>query len=113
MSVYISALLCVFGLVIGQLLFKTSAISMSETGSLFNGKALVPLIFAMLLYGVTSITWVWILQKVELGRVYPIMALAFVLVPVGSYLVFGERFHVQYIFGVILIVCGIAVITRG
>ena len=113
MLAQIVAVLCVLGLAIGQILFKASASSLAQTGSFFALKTLATLLSAMLLYGVTSIAWVWVLQKVELGRVYPLMALAFVLVPLGSHLVFGERFHPQYFVGVALIMIGIVVAVRA
>lgn len=112
MWVQIVAILCVVGLVIGQLLFKVSATSLAETGSFFAPKTATTLLAAMVLYATTSLAWVWVLQKVELGRVYPLMALAFVLVPLGSHIVFGESFHVQYFVGIALIMIGI-VVTVG
>jgi len=107
MLTYLAAILCVVGLTIGQILFKISASSMAGTGSFFAFKTLITLMAAMAIYAVTSVAWVWILQKVSLGRVYPIMALAFVLVPLGSYFIFGERFQTQYVVGVLLICSGI------
>ena len=112
MLVQIVAVLCVVGLAVGQILFKISAISLSQTGSFFAFKTAVTLFSAMTLYAITSVAWVWVLQKVELGRVYPLMALAFVLVPLGSYFIFGERFHLQYFLGVSLIMIGIVVAVR-
>lgn len=112
MLVQIVAVLCVVGLAVGQILFKISAISLSQTGSFFAFKTAATLFSAMTLYAITSVAWVWVLQKVELGRVYPLMALAFVLVPLGSYFIFGERFHLQYFFGVSLIMIGIVVAVR-
>ena len=113
MLVQIVAVLCVVGLAIGQILFKISATSLSETGSFFALKTATALVVAMALYGITSIAWVWVLQKVELGRVYPLMALAFVLVPLGSHFIFGERFQPQYFVGVALIMIGIIVTVRA
>jgi drug/metabolite transporter (DMT)-like permease len=110
---YIVAVLCVVGLAVGQILFKTSSIALAQAGSFFNWKVLSTLFAAMCLYGVTSIAWVWILQRIELGKVYPLMALAFVLVPIGSHFAFGERFQVQYFLGVALIVFGIVVAVRA
>lgn len=112
MLVQIIAVLCVVGLAIGQILFKLSANSLSQTGSFFAPKTATALFSAMALYAITSLAWVWVLQKVELGRVYPLMALAFVLVPLGSYFIFGERFHLQYFLGVSLIMIGIVVAVR-
>lgn len=113
MLVQIVAILCVVGLAIGQLLFKASANSLSVTGSFFALKTAITLFSAMALYATTSIAWVWVLQKVELGKVYPLMALAFVLVPLGSYFILGERFQPQYFVGVVLIMAGIVVAVRA
>ncbi len=113
MLVQIVAVLCVLGLAIGQILFKASATSLAQTGSFFAFKTASTLIAAMTLYAITSIAWVWVLQKVELGRVYPLMALAFILVPLGSHFVFGERFQPQYFAGVALIVIGIVVAVKS
>ena len=113
MITYIAALLCVLGLAIGQILFKISANALSESGSFFALKTGATLLTAMCLYGAISVAWVWVLQKADLGRVYPLMALAFVLVPFGSYIVFGERFQAQYFVGVILIMAGIVIAVRA
>lgn len=110
---YAVALLCVLGLVIGQLLFKASSLALATTGSIYSVKTLLPLLSAMFLYGITSLMWVWVLQKIELGRIYPLMALAFVLVPLGSSLFYGERFQIQYFLGVILIVLGIIIAVKS
>lgn len=109
MLVQTVAVLCVVGLAIGQVLFKVSATSLTQTGSYFAFKTAAALFTAMALYAITSIAWVWVLQKVELGRVYPLMALAFVLVPLGSHIFLGERFPSQYFVGVALIMIGIVV----
>lgn len=113
MITYVAAILCVLSLAIGQILFKVSATSLTESGSIFAPKTAITLLAAMCLYGVTSVAWVWVLQKVELGRVYPLMALAFVMVPIGSHLVFGEKFAPQYFIGVALIVLGIIVAAKA
>jgi drug/metabolite transporter (DMT)-like permease len=102
------ALLCVIGLVIGQLLFKFGAVAWSVSGTLMNGKVMISILLAMLLYAATSMVWIWLLRKIELGRIYPLMALAFILVPLGSYVLFGERFNASYYFGIGMIVIGVA-----
>jgi drug/metabolite transporter (DMT)-like permease len=112
MLVQIIAILCVIGLAIGQILFKVSATSLTQTGSFFAPKTAAILFSALALYGTTTIAWVWVLQKVELGKVYPLMALAFILVPLGSHFIFGERFQLQYFIGIALIVSGIIVTVK-
>lgn len=113
MMTYVAAVLCVLGLAAGQILFKVSAGSLAAGSSLLSMKTLVPLLSAMCLYGITSLAWIWILRTIELGRVYPLMALAFVFVPLGSYLFFHERFGPQYYAGVVIIVIGIVVAVRA
>ncbi len=113
MTTFFVAVLCVLGMAVGQILFKISANSLHESGSFFSAKTLLALSSAICLYGITSLTWVWVLQHTELGKVYPLMAFAFVLVPIGSYFFFGERFQTQYLVGVGLIVAGIVVATKS
>ena len=113
MITYLIALFCVFGLAVGQMLFKISSIRLAKTGSFFHLKVAASLLAAMFLYGLISVAWVWILQKVELGRIYPLMALAFVLVPLGSHFLFGERFTYQYFAGVTFIVIGIIIAAKN
>lgn len=111
--VYLIAILCVVGIAAGQILFKLSAASLQRTGSFFDASTLLTLFSAFALYGLTTIAWVWVLQKIELGRAYPLMALAFVLVPTGSHIFLGERFQSQYFIGITLIVAGIIIAIRS
>ena len=111
--IYVFAFVCVLLVAIGQLLFKLSAVAISESGSAFSIKAASFFIFAMVLYGATSIGWVLILKRIDLGKIYPLMAMAFIMVPIGSYMVFGEKFPSQYLFGVALIFCGVLLTLRA
>lgn len=110
---YYVALLCVIGIATGQILFKLSATTIQKTGSFFSFHSLGILFIAFFLYGITTIAWVWVLQKIELGKAYPLMALAFVLVPIGSYLFLGEKFTLQYFLGVIFIAVGIVIAIKS
>jgi drug/metabolite transporter (DMT)-like permease len=110
---YLVALICVLGIAAGQILFKLSASTMQKAGTIFDMATLATLFSAFALYGITTIAWVWVLQKIELGKVYPLMALAFVIVPVGSHLIFGEKFQPQYFLGVAVIIAGIIITVRA
>lgn len=110
---YIVAVLVVVGMAVGQLLFKLSATSLKDTGSFFDPRTAFLLVLALSLYGLMTIAWIWVLQKADLGRVYPIMALAFALVPIGSHLFFGERFGLQYFVGIFFIIIGIVVAVKA
>ena len=106
---YLIALTCVLGIAAGQILFKLSAMEFHRTGNLLNHEALTYFVVALALYGITTVGWVWVLQKNELGKVYPLMALSFVIVPLASHYLLGERFQVQYFVGVAVIISGIII----
>lgn len=110
---YIVAIICVLGIAAGQILFKMSATSLHKTGSFFDITTAATIFSAFALYGITTIGWIWVLQKADLGRIYPLMALAFVLVPIGSYIFFQERFNPQYFLGIIFIIAGIIVAVKS
>jgi len=110
---YLLAIACVIGIAIGQLLFKFGATTLKNSGSVFDPKTFMVLSFALGLYGFVTILWIYVLQRLELGKVYPLMALAFVLVPIGSYFLFGEKFQTQYFVGLFLVVSGIIVKAKA
>jgi drug/metabolite transporter (DMT)-like permease len=106
------AVLCVVGLACGQWLFKHAANLMATGHPALSGGVLMTLSIAFATYVITTLAWVWLLQKNDLGRLYPFMALAFVFVPIGSYFFFGERFTPYYLLGIALIIAGIVIIAR-
>jgi len=104
-----------FGMAAGQVLFKTAALQMPETGTLANrvfALALNPsFLLAILLYGVLSALWVWILTTVPLSRAYPFVALAFVLTLSAGVLFFGEALNIRLLLGSALVLAGLMVIV--
>ena len=111
--VYLIAVLCVVGIAAGQIMFKLSAGALQRAGTFFEIKTLIMLGSAVALYGLTTIAWVWVLQKIDLGKAYPLMAMAFVLVPIGSHFILGERFQTQYFVGVLFIMFGIVLAVKS
>jgi multidrug transporter EmrE-like cation transporter len=58
---------------------------------------------------VASVLWMLAIERVEVGYAYPFMALSFVLVPVGSMVLFGETMPPIQLLGLGLIVGGVTV----
>ena len=110
MSVYFLTLVCVAGIAAGQILFKLTANAMNVAQTVFALKPLLYFSGTVALYGVTSIGWVLILRNAELGKIYPFMALAFVLVPLASHIIFNEQFTRGFFLGTGLLVSGLIVI---
>lgn len=109
----LAALLCVCGIAIGQLLFKCTANSLALSGNYLHPRTLLWLLSALLLYGITTFGWIWTLQQGPLSRLYPWMALAFVIVPLLSAVLLGERLQPSYWLGVTMIVTGVSFAIRS
>lgn len=113
MLVYVSASLCVLGIAIAQILFKVSASEFSQSGTYLNERGLSFLFLAIVISAAMAVGWLLILRHAELGYVYPLTALAYILVPLGSYLFLGERFGTQYYLGIAVIIIGIIVVIKS
>ena len=99
---YLATLGCVAGISVGQLMFKIAANRLQGV-SLLSLEAFRALLPALLLYGLTTIAWVAVLRELPLSSAYPLMALAFVFVPLGSVLFLNETISLQYWGGVRII----------
>lgn len=105
--------LCVLCISAGQLFFKRAALAIPDgaglAGWLLNGW----LIMALLLYGMTTLLWVWILRHAPLHLAYPFMGLAFLMVPIMAALWMDEPLHWQSLAGGALILAGVWLAASG
>lgn len=62
---------------------------------------------------VASLFWLAAMTKFQISYAYPFMSAAFVLVLVVSVLLLGETLNIYKIFGTVLILLGIFVLSRG
>ena len=90
------AFLCVVGISVGQVLFKSAATSFEAAQSIFVLRPMLVLFAALVLYAVTTVGWVFVLSKLSLAKAYPLMALAFIFVPFLSVFVFNELIGLRY-----------------
>lgn len=106
-------LLCVVCISIGQLLFKQAASALPAEPQLldwvFNGW----LISSLVLYGMTTLGWVWILRHAPLHLAYPFMGLAFLIVPTLAWLFLGEPLHWRTLAGGTLIMAGVVLASTS
>jgi drug/metabolite transporter (DMT)-like permease len=70
------------------------------------------MITGVAIYAVATLLWVWILRVVPLNLAYPLMGLAFVIVPAMSALFLGESLRPNMLIGGLLITIGIYVAER-
>ena len=90
---------------IGQVLFKLAAMDIKNVNffSILQPK----LILALCLYGVATIMWIAILRHTPLRLAYPFVALAFLIVPVLSWLWINEPISVNAFVGGAVILIGV------
>ncbi len=106
-------MLCVCGIAIGQILFKCTAESLRSSENYLNLTTIAWLFSALIVYGTTTLGWIYTLQHGSLARIYPWMALAFILVPLMSVFILGERLTFSYWIGVTLIIAGVVISIRN
>jgi multidrug transporter EmrE-like cation transporter len=90
----------------GQVLFKLGATNRTSLTAFINPQ----IIGGGVLYLLGAVLWVGALSKAPLSVVYPFTVLTFVLVYVASIFLLGERPTPGALFGVALVLGGLAVI---
>lgn len=101
-------------LAVGQLLFKLSAQNLGSNAApagLLSLLGSVPFLSALVIYGLATLAWVYLLSQVPLSRAYPFMALSFVFTPILAHLVLHEALDVKFFAGTALLVLGVAVVA--
>ncbi|WP_182120436.1 EamA family transporter [Acidovorax sp. FHTAMBA] len=112
-TTFAATIACVFGISLGQVLFRKAALSLSVTPSASEWLFNTWLIAALVLYAITTVGWVWVLRHAPLSMAYPVMGLAFLIVPCLSWLFLGEPIRVPTLIGGALILAGIALTAQG
>jgi multidrug transporter EmrE-like cation transporter len=107
--------------VYGQLVIKHRATIHARSGEELADKLgylmhlfLDPWVWSGLLAAVlAAVCWMLVMSRASLATAYPFVALTFVLVPVASTLLFGDRLTTLKLFGLALIVTGIAISAQS
>jgi drug/metabolite transporter (DMT)-like permease len=103
-------LLCVLGISVGQILFKSAALISTDPQFGYVDWKIVfhpYTIIGVAIYAAATLLWIWMLRVVPLNLAYPLMGLAFVIVPVMGALFLGEPFKPTMMIGGLLIAAGI------
>lgn len=101
-------------LVSGQFLWKI-ALKYNEAsfGSLraFSQLMISPYFLGgLVVYGLATVLWLFILSRVSLSLAYPIQSLAYIIVVFGAYWIFNEPLSLPKVVGCLLILAGVVFI---
>jgi drug/metabolite transporter (DMT)-like permease len=100
----------------GQLLLKSGARHLTGLGHLefLLAAARNPYVLSGLLaWAASTICWLFVLRVTPLSRAYLLSSLTYVLIPLASVYVFGERLRPLHAVGMVLILIGVACLLSG
>ena len=69
--------------------------------------------FGFACFGLSSLFWLVVLSRLELSLVYPMVSVAYVLVAIISWLFFKENVTLVRWLGILVIICGVYLISRS
>lgn len=101
----------------GQLMFKGAARQLPPFAELGLGRLLVVMFTTPLILGgftsffISSVLWILALRTINLSIAYPLVALSYVIIFLGSYFLFQEPLSYRHWLGALLIVGGILLIN--
>lgn len=102
-------------LIIGQTLWK---IGLQKTSLELSAPAILKLftnvyiLSGLVLYGVATIIWFYILSNAELSLVYPLQSLCYVFAAFVGMYIFKERIPATRWFGIMLIIMGAYFVSK-
>jgi drug/metabolite transporter (DMT)-like permease len=110
-ATHLAAVLCVGMIAGGQVLFKYAAKALGGGATFFDRDVLLLVVAAFAIYGIATVIWILLLQEAALSRLYPYMALSFVLVALAGRVLFAEAITPGQVAGLAMIVGGLLVIA--
>lgn len=121
MTAYALVLLTVLLTVYGQFAIKWQVLASKQIPASWDERIayithllLSPLVISAIAAAfLASISWMIAMSRLQLSHAYPMTALTFVLVVIGSNYMFHEPLSPLKIFGLMLIVAGIVVGSQG
>ena len=98
-----------FVIAVGQILFKLTSrdVAAVDMNSLLKLSVNGYFILALVLYGIATVSWVYVLRHFPLSKAYMFMGLTFVFVPLLSYWFLKEPLNLRYLAGAAFIILGI------
>lgn len=111
---YLRLALYIFLNTTGQLLLKrTSMTGGGPDAAIYRPFLSGWFVFGVACLGASSLLWVTVLKRLPLTLAHPLTAISFILVPVGSHLLWQESLPLTRVLGILVIISGICLVARG
>ena len=101
--------------VVGQFFIKKGVTESSLTlnaNSILSTLFIPSVFFGFLIYGVSAIIWLFVLQRFQLSVAYPALSLTYVVIVILSAHYYGEPMTLFKSIGIIFIVGGVYLLFR-
>jgi multidrug transporter EmrE-like cation transporter len=102
--------------VAGQLFLKSGAETLAGLGHLEFLLAAARerhVLWGLVAWAASTVCWLYVLRVAPLSRAYVLTSLTYVLIPLASVYVFGERVRFLYGVGTVLIIIGVGCVLAG
>ncbi|MCA9971593.1 MAG: hypothetical protein KC425_15320 [Anaerolineales bacterium] len=95
----------------GQLFFKSARV-LQPDASLVQLFLHLPIWIGLVMYGLSAVSWLWVLARAQLSYAYPILSLSYPIVVGLSAVFFGETISLLRWIGVGFIILGVSLLAR-
>ena len=93
---------------------KIGTIALSELSSKAMTLITNPyLILGVMLYVLSSFTWMLAISKIDLSKAYPILSSTYAFIPIVSWMIFGDVITSQRWIGIAIVCVGIMFMARS
>ena len=102
--------------VVGQLFLKSGAQHLAGLGRLeflLAAARDMHVLSGLVAWTASTLCWLYVLRVAPLSRAYGLTSLTYVLIPLASVYLFGERFGRLHAVGTVLIIVGVACLLSG
>jgi undecaprenyl phosphate-alpha-L-ara4N flippase subunit ArnE len=96
-----------------QLLLRKAALTGASPGDPVSLLRNAWFMVGLAAYGVSVLTWLFVLKRVPLAVAAPFVALVYVLVPLASRMFFDDQVNSRMWIGMLLVVCGVTLVAQG
>jgi drug/metabolite transporter (DMT)-like permease len=120
MKAIIQAFICSLLITVGQIFWK---LAIEKSGGLsisdLNLRRLMVLAFnsymisGIIVYGIATLYWMYLLGKYEYSYIYPMMAMTYVISILAAYYIFHEHLSLVRVLGVGFVIVGVFFIAKS
>jgi undecaprenyl phosphate-alpha-L-ara4N flippase subunit ArnE len=96
-----------------QLLLRKAALSGASPTDPLSLVRSAPFVLGLAAYGLSVLTWLFVLRRVPLAVAAPFVALVYVLVPLASRVFFDDHVNPRMWIGMLLVVLGVTLVAQG